>query len=354
MLLALNIRIAVGEIPPVLPDLRIDDVTRAWLVTIPVLCFSLAAFGGPPLTARLGEERGLLLMCAALGIGIALRPWWGAASLLAGTILCGLAVAVMNVMVPSTLRRRFPARLSEMTSLYTMALTVSAGLGAGFTVPLARALVAFVVWLPQLALPTPSSRAPGADIGLLRDRRAWLITLYFGLQSSVFYILLSWLPTIYRDAGSSPVFAGAVLSFLTISGIVGSLVAPLLAGRLGRPRLAVLLIGSASLVGLIGVLVAPLQLAFAWAALLGTGTAGSLGIVLFLIAAEAKDAAIAARLSGMAQGIGYMMCALGPLAAGLLHSVTSGWMAPLVLAIALCAGQLAAGVAAARPGSIAA
>ena len=65
-MLALNLRIAVGEIPPVLRDLHLGDFERSLLVTIPVICFSLAAFAGPPLSARLGEERGLLIMCAAL------------------------------------------------------------------------------------------------------------------------------------------------------------------------------------------------------------------------------------------------------------------------------------------------
>jgi MFS transporter, CP family, cyanate transporter len=95
VLLALNLRIAVGEIPPVLRDLPLGDFGRSLLVTIPLICFSLAAFAGPP-CARLGEERGLLLVCAALCTGLALRPWWPSFSLFAGTILCGLAVAVMD------------------------------------------------------------------------------------------------------------------------------------------------------------------------------------------------------------------------------------------------------------------
>ena len=89
-MLALNLRIAVGEIPPVLRDLPLGDFGRSLLVTIPVVCFSLAAFAGPPLSARLGEERVLLAMCAALCAGLALRPWRPTFSLFTGTILCGL------------------------------------------------------------------------------------------------------------------------------------------------------------------------------------------------------------------------------------------------------------------------
>jgi CP family cyanate transporter-like MFS transporter len=363
------LRVAVGEIPPVLRDLPLGDFGRAVLVTIPVICFSLAAFAGPPLSARLGEERGLLLMCAALCAGLALRPWWSNLSLFAGTILCGLAIAVMNVMMPSVLRRRFPDHVGEMTAAYTMALSIGAGLAAGLTVPLVRAFggsvsmalaiwaipaaAALVVWLPQLRVPRPAgTRAAGADIGLLRQWQAWQITIYFGLQSAIYYTLLSWLPTIYRDHGTSPAAAGAVLAVVSGVGILGNFGAPLLANRFGNPRLAVLLTGGMTLLGLLGVLIAPSPLAFLWATLLGIGTGGTFSLTLFLMASRGRDAVIAARLSGMAQGIGYMISALGPLVAGLLHSASGGWQLPIVVTIGVSGVMLVAGLGAARSGVV--
>ena len=367
-MLALNLRIAVGEIPPVLRDLPLGDFGRSLLVTIPVVCFSLAAFAGPPISARLGEERGLLIMCAALCAGLALRPWWPSLSMFAGTILCGLAVAVMNVMMPSVLRRRFSGHLGEMTAAYTMALSIGSGLAAGFTVPLVHALggsvalalavwavpaaLAFALWVPQLREPLPGARAAGAGIGMLRDARAWQITLFFGLQSALYYTLLSWLPTIYRDRGASPAAAGGVLAVMATIGILGNFVAPLVANRFGRPRLAVAGTGLLTMIGLVGVLLDPTQLALVWATLLGIGTGGTFSVTLLLMASRAHDAVIAARLSGMAQGIGYMISALGPLVAGLLHSVSGGWSLPLVVTLGVCGGQLAAGLAAARPGAV--
>jgi MFS transporter, CP family, cyanate transporter len=368
VLLALNLRIAVGEIPPVLRDLRLGDFERSLLVTIPVICFSLAAFAGPPLSARIGEERAMLAMCAALIVGLALRPWWPLASLFVGTAVCGIAIAVMNVMMPSVLRRRFPDQLGEMTAAYTMSLSIGAGLASGLTVPLVMALggsielalavwavpaaVAFVVWLPQLRSPRPGKRAAGSDVGILRDVQAWQITLYFGLQSALFYTLLSWLPTIYRDHGTSPAAAGAVLAVMAAVGIVGNFAAPLVANRFGKPRLAVLGTAGITLAGLIGVLVAPTQLALVWAMFLGIGTGGTFSVTLLLMASRAHDAVIAARLSSMAQGIGYMISALGPLVAGLLHSATGTWELPLIVTIGICGAQLLAGMGAARPGMV--
>lgn len=355
----------MAEVPPVLRDLSLTDFERSLLVAIPVICFSLAAFAGPPLSARLGEERVLLAMCAALCAGLALRPWWPNLSLFVGTILCGLAVAVMNVMMPSVLRRRFPKQLGLMTAAYTTALSVGAALAAGFTVPLMSAAggsvplalaiwavpagVAFVVWLPQVRRPLPGARTAAGDIGLLRDLRAWQITLFFGLQSALYYSLLSWLPTIYRDHGASPVAAGAVLAVLSAVGIAGNFSAPLLAQRSGNAPAVVVGCSVLILVGLGGILLAPTTLPLAWATLLGIGTGGTFSLTLLLMASRAKDEVIARRLSSMAQGIGYMISALGPLLAGFLHSISGGWTLAILGMIGICGIQLGAGLLAARP-----
>ena len=367
MLLAFNLRIAVGEIPPVLPDLPLSDFGRSLLVAIPVLCFAVAAFAGPPLSARLGEERGLLLTCAALCTGLVLRPWWGAASLFMFTVVCGLAVAVMNVMMPSVIRRRFARHMGELTAGYTMSLSIGAGLAAGLTVPLVHALgsvpralaawalpaaVAFVVWLPQLRKPRPGARIPRSSGPLLRNAHAWQITLFFGLQSALYYTLVSWLPTIYRDLGTEPIAAGAVLGVLSTVGIIGNFAAPILAQRSGRAREMVLITGVMTGTGLLGVLLLPTLLPLVWATLLGIGTGGTFSVTLLLMASRAHDSAVAAQLAGMAQGLGYLISALGPLSAGLLHSATGGWTVPVAVTLCVCAAQIAMGWQAARPGII--
>ncbi|MBP1971028.1 cyanate permease [Virgibacillus natechei] len=35
-------------------------------------------------------------------------------------------------------------------------------------------------------------------------------------------------------------------------------------------------------------------------------------------------------MSGMAQSLGYLMAAAGPVTAGALHDVTNGWLVPLI------------------------
>ena len=183
---------------------------------------------------------------------------------------------------------------------------------------------------------------------MLRDRLAWLITLYFGLQSMVFYILLSWLPAIYRAKGTDPSTAGAVLGVVVAVGVVGNLAAPIMAARLRDVGVAMWATSGLTMLGLAGVLIAPTQTALVWACFIGVGTGGAFSIALLLLASGVRDAAAAARLSSMALGIGYLLAAPGPFLAGLIHAAARSWQLPLVLTIGVAAIQLAAGLGAAR------
>ncbi|MFC7719540.1 hypothetical protein [Nonomuraea recticatena] len=54
-------------------------------------------------------------------------------------------------------------------------------------------------------------------------------------------------------------------------------------------------------------------------------------------------------LSAVAQSVGYVLAALGPLVIGLLRQATGGWTVPLLAGLAACAVQLVVGVLAGRP-----
>ena len=85
-----------------------------------------------------------------------------------------------------------------------------------------------------------------------------------------------------------------------------------------------------------------------WILLLGLSQGASLGLGIFFTMARAPDPVSAASLSGLAQGWGYLLATVGPLAVGLLHASTGGWDVPVAMLLALCGAQLAAGWLAAR------
>jgi CP family cyanate transporter-like MFS transporter len=81
---------------------------------------------------------------------------------------------------------------------------------------------------------------------------------------------------------------------------------------------------------------------------LGFGIGGCFGLGLTLIVLRAADAASAAGLSAMAQGIGYTGACLGPLVFGLAHEATGGWGVPGALFVAIAVAAILIGQAAGR------
>jgi MFS transporter, CP family, cyanate transporter len=364
---ALNMRTAVAEIPPVLPDLGLSSAAQSVLAAVPVICFGLAALGAPALRTWLGEERGVLLALVVLFAGILARAVWPeSVGLFGGTVLAGCAIAVMNVLVPSLVRRRCPGHVGLMMGVYTTALVGGGSLAAATTVPLRDAadgslhvalgiwaipvLIGIVAWLPQRGHGAPPA-TPGAREAiraLARSPVAWYVTAFMGLQSLLYFAPLSWLPAIHRDQGIDPATAGVLLSTMNLISIPTTFIAPVLAHKMRDQRKAVA--GSVALtaIGLAGVLLAPSSTALVWVVIMGLGQGAALSLALLMIVLRAGDDNTAARLSSMAQGFGYLLAATGPLLMGLLHAATGDWTVPLLALIALCGAELAAGLAAGR------
>jgi len=367
VLVALNMRTAIAEIPPVLPDLGLSSAAQAVLATVPVICFGLAALGAPALRARLGEERGLLLALVVLLVGLVLRAAWPEnVGLFGGTVLVGCAIAVMNVLVPSLVRRRFPGHVGLMTGVYTTALVSGGSVAAATTVPLRDAaggslhlalgiwaiplVVGIAAWLPQRGHRALPAGAGGREAirALGRSPVAWYVTAFMGFQSLLYYAPLSWLPAIHRDQGIDPAIAGVLLSTMNLISIPTTFLAPVLAHRMRDQRKSVAGCVALTAIGLAGILLAPSSTALVWVVIMGLGQGAALSLALLMIVLRAGDDHTAARLSSMAQGFGYLLAAAGPLLMGLLHAATGDWSVPLLALIVLCGAELWAGLAAGR------
>jgi MFS family permease len=86
-------------------------------------------------------------------------------------------------------------------------------------------------------------------------------------------------------------------------------------------------------IGLLGGMFLP-QLMPVWTVMIGLTTGMMLPVALGLISERAATAGDAARMSGMAQSIGYFCAGLGPIIGGGLFEATGGWTATLGLLLA--------------------
>jgi CP family cyanate transporter-like MFS transporter len=371
LLLAFNLRPALTSVPPLFPELEADlglsTTTLTWLATVPELCFAAVAAVAAPLARRYGEELVLGVALALLALALVVRGAAPDAMIFPGTIFAAGAIATMNVLLSSLIKRRQPERAGLVLGLYLLLMHVGAMLGSAASVPLYEradrsvglalgiwavpAVVALVVWLPQLrqatrpAASTPKSERPR----LLRSTLAWQVAFFMGLQSFIYYAALSWFPSMLRDRGASAEEAGVLVSLLAVGGLASSLVLPILAHRMTDQRRLVVPSIALSVIGIAGAWFAPLGSAAVWILLLGLGQGAAMGLSLYFMMARSSTPATAAALSGMSQSWGYLIASVGPLLVGLLHDLTDGWAASIGLLLVIAVATMVTGVLAGRP-----
>jgi MFS transporter, CP family, cyanate transporter len=351
---ALNLRTAVASVPPLLDEMRADVPLSAAaagaLTTAPVVCMALGAPVAPRVARRIGTEAAVAALAATIAAGIALRLIPGVAPLFAGTIVAGLGIALGNVLVPSMIKRDFPGHVGLMTGGYTMAISGSGALAAALAVPTEEAighgwrpalavwaipaLVAAVIWIPFVA-----RRAAGDGVAplptLWRNRLAWQVTAFMGLQSLLFYSCLSWLPALLRSEGIDRGAAGALLSVMLLTAIPTCLLVPVLASRQRDQRAMIAITVAVYAAGLAGLLAAPDAAPALWATLLGFAQGAMLALAFLLFGLRAPDQEHSAQLSAMAQTVGYGVAAAGPLLIGVLREATGGWTVPIAVLLAI-------------------
>ena len=374
----LNLRTAITSLPPLFPDLQtqlhLSTATLSLLAATPVICFGVVSAFTAWLNRRYGEEMILLVALVLLTAGLLLRGVAPGVMLFPGTVLAASAIAVLNVLLSSMAKRRWPERAGLLIGIYLTTLSAGAILSSLLSVPLydrsgsvqlalgvwaVPAALAVLLWLPQLRYRTVGLAPAAADgtvvapaqagVKVYRYALTWQVTAFMALQSLLYYAALSWLPTIFQDRGDSAVTAGNLLALMGVGNLTTSLLVPVLAHRRPSQRGLVVpsLIGTAA--GLAGALWAPLGSAPFWVLVLGVSQGSCLGLAIFFMLARAPDAGVAASLSAFAQSVGYLVASAGPLVVGLLHSVTGSWNLPVALLLVLCAAELATGLLAGRP-----
>ena len=85
-----------------------------------------------------------------------------------------------------------------------------------------------------------------------------------------------------------------------------------------------------------------------WVAFFGLAQGSGFALGLTLIVLRSATPLVAARLGGVAQCVGYLVAASGPVVLGALHDATGGWHWPLALLLVVLLPMAWAGWGGAR------
>lgn len=361
ILLATNMRspiVALGSIAPVVQGaLHISETQIGWLGAVPMLTFALGAFIAPAIGKRFGLENTLIAMISLLTMGMIVRsliPTW--MGFLGGTLLLTLAIGFANTLAAPVIKQRTPNHIPLITGLFSLTMTVSAGIVAGVVLPLSEqvgwqwalggwsilGVFAIVIWVfLRLRLGSssdqivPIATQGSSDISMWRTSFAWQIAIFMGLQSLLFYTAASFLPSIWLSKGLSAVSAGQMNSVFQFMAPVAILSLTWLVNR-GRPIQALAVFAAVlNVIGILGVSYLSADLAWLWSALMGIGCSAIFTLSMMLFSMRTYTANQSSELSGMAQAVGYLIAFFGPLGTGWLHEATDNWDLPLFIMLIL-------------------
>lgn len=369
VLTALNLRPAVTSVGPVLGDMqRALGASAIWagvLTTLPGLCFAGAGLAAAKLSRRFGLGRSISLALVTLIVGMLIRVLDGPYVVIGGTLVATAGIAVINVLIPVVIKQSFPAQLGLMTGIYTAALQGGGALGSAVTPPLenvlggwrpalvswaALAVVALVAWLVaarRIEKPAHDDAGKAGHRSLLRNRLAWNVTLFFGSQSMLAYIIMGWLPEVFIDNGVTKTDAGLLVGLVSVIAVPISLILAPMAARATHQSGWIAALGACGVSGVVGLLVAPDYSPLLWSVLVGIGMS-VFSLALTVIALRSRTPEDTVQLSAMAQGYGYLLAGLGPFLFGTLHDLTGNWTAPWIMVLVVYAVQIVLGVFAGR------
>ncbi|ECR9985292.1 CynX/NimT family MFS transporter [Salmonella enterica] len=368
LMIATTLRVTFTGAAPLLETIRSDyglsTAQTSLLTTLPLLAFALVSPLAAGIARRFGMERSLFAAMLLICAGIALRSLPSAALLFAGTAIIGCGIALGNVLLPGLIKRDFSQHVARLTGAYSLTMGAAAALGSALVVPLALhgfgwrgallmlmlfPLLAFLIWLPQWRTTRSANLSSSRALherGIWRSPLAWQVTLFLGLNSLIYYVIIGWLPTILISHGYSEAQAGSLHGLLQLATAAPGLAIPLILHRFNDQRWIAALVSLLCAVGAAGLWFVPGQ-AIIWTLLFGFGSGATMILGLTFIGLRASSAHQAAALSGMAQSVGYLLAACGPPVMGKLHDASGSWYLPLsgvtVLAIIMAIFGLYAG-----------
>lgn len=343
--------LAIGPLLPLIrDDLGLPAGVAGLLTTIPVLCMGVFAPVGPRLAARFGASAAFALCLAGIVVFGVLRAVAPSVPLLMlATFGIGVGIGSAGAIPSMIVAQRVPTRPALGTGAYAGGIVAGSTLAAGLAVPLAvggdwrAALMVIsiasvgcvVAWLILVGADR-RDRVAGAGARRLPwgDPTGWLLVIVFGLQSVLFYGVVSWLPNAFVERGWDEASAGALIGVFNGVGLLTTIGLPLVADRLGSRRVQLLVASVVAVLALVAVIATP-DLAFAWVSILGLALGAVFPLVLTLPLDVTDDPSRVGSVAALMLLGGYVLSSIGPVLLGAARDLTGDFGASMWLLVAM-------------------
>lgn len=352
VVVAFNLRAPITSVGVIIEVIKeyysLSSAMAGLLISLPLIAFGSVSFIAPYFAPIVTLMWGILFII----FGEILRSINGEIGLFVGMSLLGAGIAIGNVLLPSFVKQKFPDKLPQMMGLYSLTLNLSAVVGIAISFPLLYflplrlalsfwaifALLALLIYIPQIRngrIFRAKQKLVSAP-NVFRHKSAWIITCFMGVQGFIAYSIFSWFASMVIYSGYSQEVGGQVLLVSQLVAVPVGLFGPLLLARLRNiykaPYIAILCL--CYIVAFFLLLIFDSLFVFYISSILiGIPMGGVFGIVLLFMSTKSQNVFIAARLSAMSQGLGYLIASSAPLILGCLNDYFGGFKEAIILLI---------------------
>ncbi|QTD42027.1 CynX/NimT family MFS transporter [Sporosarcina sp. Te-1] len=355
-MVAVNMRPAITSIGPMLDTIRdqlnLSNTQVSALTSLPVLCMGIFATLAPVLNRKLGLVKSVLVMLFIIGLLTAVRGVNDSYAVLLLTAFgIGISIAVIGPLLSAMIKQKFPERAASIISVYSFGMGVGASVSAGLTAYVYEstasyrialgiwsilAIAGILFWLAATRGEVQIQQQNGNDsrttgISPWKTPKAWIFLLFFGLQASTFFAIITWVVPVVTANGFTLLRASSLLSMMTIIQIIFNLLFPLLIGRFPARRFWLLVILLSGLIGVGFIATGSPSLTWIGAFILGIPLGGLFPIALLLPLDETETASETNDWTAMMQTGGYIMAGILPLLIGVLYDLTSNHQNTLLI-----------------------
>jgi len=350
ILVSSNLRSPITSLGPVIGEigekLSLSHFQTSMLTSIPLIIFAGCSVLVSRFSQRLSINRFLFFALIILSFGLFLRVYGSVLTLFLGSVFIGLGICIGNVITPGYIKNNFPRQIGIMTGIFAVSMNLTAALASGYSTRIGAwsgygwqgslgiwlvitLLSLLVVSIELIFIEKDNqhvkSNISKSEFNIFKSTQAWNISIFMGLQSLVYYSLISWLPTVLVDYGMTANEPGWVLFVMQIAMMPITFLGPIIANKMKNQKTMILFVC---------ILMLSSVLMFAWlrtsfiyltAVLLGLSNGLSFSLCILFFSLRTKSSENAIKISGMAQSIGYLIAAFGPAIFGKLHDWDSSW-----------------------------
>lgn len=360
ILLSVNMRspiVMIGSLADILnQSLGLSPLYLGYLGALPLPLFALGALITPRLIVNFGLMKLIVVVTTILTVAILLRVWAGMIGVFIGTFVLSLMIGILNVAIAPFIKQYLPNHITIATGIFSLSMSVSAGFLAWLVVPLSKTLnwqFSLSVWAIFAALAVlifiiriqKISQVNGVfnqktnqnltinngfqtHFLVWKNKMAWCLGVFFGLQSLLFYSVASFLSLVGVSYGLSNEQASVAVLVFQFAAPVAIFMMTALIKRNFSIKIIAFTSAICNAVGVFGLIVLP-DFLYLWSAMMGFGGSAIFTLVLMLFSLKTSSLQAARDLSGMVQVVGYVIAFFGPLILGQLFHKTGDWQLPL-------------------------